>query len=299
MNWNTKDLLEQCLGSIYQNAGHHSLQILVADNGSTDGSAEMVAGRFPEVCLIRNRHNLGFAGGHQQLFKLSKGEYHILVNSDVQVMPQCLDQLKDRMETDPIIGVLGCQIRFQDGSIQPSCRRFPTLLDQFFDASGLNRLFKKHRFINRYKMGGFDHRHSQTVDQVMGSFFLIRRTLMEAIGFLDTSFFMYYEEVDYCKRCWDAGFKTFFDAEAKVVHLGGGSSRKVKVATIRRTMRSLRFYFRKHKGSWTYFPLLLILSLDTATHFLHSLITGNQPLVTLKAYSLGLWDVLILKSPSR
>jgi GT2 family glycosyltransferase len=115
-------------------------------------------------------------------------------------------------------------------------------------------------------------------------------------GTLDTAFFMYYEEVDYCFRCKQAGYTVFFEAEAGVWHEGGGSSRKVKVLTIRRTMRSMRHYFAKRRGKWTVLPLSAIVSLDLVTHFFHALLTRNRPLATFKAYFLGWWDVITLRS---
>ncbi len=295
VNWNTRDLLDRCLRSIREVKGGVSVQTLVADNASEDGSLEMAAARYPEVELTRNRENLGFARGHEPLFHSSQGRFHVLVNSDVELLPGCLEKVAERMDGDPEIGVLGCQVIGPDGRIQPSCRRFPSLWRQLLDASGLNRAFPRSRFFNGYKMGDFDHRQSREVDQVMGSFFVIRRDLMDKIGFLDTGFFMYYEEVDYCRRCRDAGYKVFFEAGAQVRHEGGGSARKVKVLTIRRAMRSMRRYFRKHLGGWTYGPLLLILSLDAATHALYALAANRQPWQTLKAYVLGWWDVLTLK----
>ncbi len=291
VNWNTRDLLDTCLASIFQTAGDEPVQVLVADNHSGDGSAEMVATRYPEVTLVRNERNLGFAGGHKALFQLSRGRYHILVNSDVRILPGALDCIRIRLDSDPEIGVLGGAMIGPDGQVQPSCRRFPTLWFQFLEASGLSRLFPRHPILNAYKMGDFNHLGSREVDQVMGSFFVIRDKLLQKIGKLDTAFFMYYEEVDYCLRCRKAGFKVFYEAGARVWHEGGGSSKKVKVATIRRTMRSMRHYFRKNRGRWTWFPLLVIVSLDLVTHSIHGIITQNRPLQTMKAFWLAAWDV--------
>jgi len=299
VNWNTRDLLARCLASIRACREGFETQVLVADNASEDGSAAMVAADFPEVELVRNPGNWGFARGHEALLPLSKGRFHVLVNSDLELTPGCLSRVAARMEADPGIGVLGCRIEWPDGRIQPSCRRFPTLGRQFWDAAGLNRLFPRSRWLNGYKMGDFDHRHSREVDQTMGSFFVIRRELIDKIGFLDTGYFMYYEEVDYCRRCRDAGYKVFFEAAATVRHVGGGSARAVKVLTIRRTMRSMRRYFAKRFGGWTWLPLLAIVSLDWATHAVHALITGNRPWTAFKAYGLAWWDVATLKRADR
>ncbi|CAM2066856.1 Glycosyltransferase family 2 protein [Sulfidibacter corallicola] len=295
VNWNTRDLLRQCLDSIRAHGAHYDIQILVADNASSDGSAEMVEGSYPEVTLVRNPGNLGFAKGHAPLFELSRGRYHVLVNSDVRLHPGCLERIEERMERDPDIGVLGPRTIGPDGQVQPGCRRFPSLAFQFREALGINRLFPRHPWWNAYKMGDFDHGHSRDVDQIMGSFFVIRDSLVRNIGGLDTSFFMYYEEVDYCLRAKRAGFRVFFEAGAEVYHEGGASAAKVKVQTIRRIMRSMRHYYRKNHGGWTWLPLTLILSLDSATHVAYALARRQQPLTTFKAYWLAWWDVVLFR----
>lgn len=295
VNWNTRALLRQCLSSIEKERAGYDIQLLVADNASTDGSVEMVKSEFPRATLVVNLQNLGFAGGHKALFERSRGAYHVLVNSDVRFLPGCLQRWEACMLADEQIAVLGCQILGAEGTVQPSCRRFPSLCFQLLEASGMSRLFPRSALLNAYRMGDFDHCTSRVVDQVMGSLFLIRGNLLSEVGHLDTGFFMYYEEVDYCKRCYSAGYKVYFDADSRVYHEGGGSSRQVKELTIRRSMRSMRLFFKKHYGSWTLLPLLAILSLDAVTHFVHGLFTDKAALTTLRAYGLGCWDVLSLK----
>jgi len=295
VNWNTCELLDACLASLLDQARKYPCQILVADNGSMDASVQMVARKYPEVSLVCNEANLGFAKGHECLFAMSKGLYHVLVNSDIKLMPGCLDAVYQRMETSPRIGILGPQILGEDFSVQPSCRRFPTLRRQWIEASGLNRIFPRAPLFSSYRMGDFDHRSSREVDQIMGSFFVIRRDLIKRIGRLDMGFFMYFEEVDYCLRCKKEGFQVFFEASARVWHKGGGSASMVKVLTIRRTMRSMRRYFEKHFGPWTLFPMVGIVSLELVTHSVHALFSARSFFATVKAYSLAWWDVVTKK----
>ena len=294
VNWNTRDLLGRCLRSILSESGEYNVQILVADNGSDDGSADMVAAEFPRATLVRHEENLGFAAAHASLFPLSLGRYHVLVNSDVELTPGCLGAMDERMLKDDRIGVMGPQIISPEGRIQHSCRRFPTLSLQFLESTGLGRLFPR-SCLNTYQMGSFDHRTAESVDQVMGSFFLIRGTLLTEVGHLDTRFFMYYEEVDYCLRVHRAGYHVFFEPRAQVLHDAGGSSRHVRVLTIRRKMRSMHAYFRKHRGTWVYFPLLAICAVDGVRHAIHATLTGRRPLETSRAYWLGFLDVLTFK----
>jgi GT2 family glycosyltransferase len=296
VNWNTRELLARCIRSLEHEAGGFDIQILVADNGSSDGSAEMVASDFPGCTMVRHAHNLGFARGHQDLFALSTGRYHVLVNTDIELTPGCLDVLDRRMREDERIGIIGPRLIGADGEIQPSCRRFPTLTSQMMESTGLGRFFPRSRLLNGYRMGDFDHTTPREVDQVMGSFFVIRGPLLAEIGFLDTRFFMYYEEVDYCLRARQAGYRVFYEPDACVRHLGGGSSMKVRIATIRRKMRSMHQYFQKHRGHWVYLPMLAISAIDGASHTLAAMASGRRPVETMKAYGLGFWDVLTARS---
>jgi len=296
VNWNTRDRLDACLASIEAVRGDFAVEVLVADNGSEDGSVDMVRRKYPHVILVENGANLGFARGHEPLFARSRGRFHALVNSDVTLRSGCLEAIAARLENNARIGVLGCRLVDEQGHTQPSCRRFPSLWYQLIEASGLNRLFPRNAVLNAYKMGDFDHETSREVDQVMGSMFVIRRELIEAIGVLDTGFFMYYEEVDYCLRARRAGFAVFYDADATVFHEGGGSSKQVRVQTIRRTMRSMRRYFAKNHGRWTWPALVPIVSLDLVTHTLYALVRRGAVWQTLRAYALGWWDLVRFRS---
>lgn len=295
VNWNTRDLLRECLASIFAARGPWTIQVLVTDNASSDGSAAMVRVSFPEVELVCLPENRGFAGGHEPLFARAKGRYHVLVNSDVRLFPGSLATLDARMQADPSIGILGCQVIGPDGDVQATCRRFPSLWRQLVEASGLNRLLPNFPLFAGYRMGDFDHRHSRSVDQVMGAMFLIRREVVQRLGPLNTDYFMYYEEVEYCLRCRRAGYEVFFEADAQVYHEGCGSSRLVRELTVRRTMRSMRHYFRKWHGAWTWLPLLAIVSLDGVTHTAFALIKRQQPFAVARAYAKAWWDVLTWK----
>jgi GT2 family glycosyltransferase len=227
---------------------------------------------------------------------MSRGRLHALVNTDVELTPGCLEPMDRRMRQEARVGILGPQLLGPDGKIQPSCRRFPTLTSQWLESTGLGRLFPHSRRFNGYRMGDFDHQSPSDVDQVMGSFFLIRDALIAEIGILDTRFFMYYEEVDYCLRARRAGYRVFFDPAARVTHVGGGSSVKVRIPTVRRKMRSMHQYFCKHKGRRVYVPLLMIAATSWLTHSLAALAGGRSAIETSRAYGLAFWDVLTGRS---
>ena len=295
VNWNTCALLDSCLASIQESTAGVRRQILVADNGSTDGSPEMVRRKYPDATLVTSDANLGFARGHASLLRHSRGAYHVLVNSDVRMTGSCVEALRRRFQTSPEVGVVGCQIRNPDGSIQPSCRRFPRLTYYLLQATGVSRLFRRSARLNGYRMAGFDHRRSRQVDQVSGALFAIRRELIDDIGFLDDGYFMYYEEVDYCLRAKRAGYQVWFDADGHVVHVGRSSSDQVRELTIRRSLRSMRRFYCKNHGRATYWPLLLIVAIDAVSHIAHSLASRRSTAETGRGYLLGWWDLAARK----
>jgi GT2 family glycosyltransferase len=298
VNWNTTDLLERALDSLLKNAAGLRLQVLVADNASSDGSAAMVKRRFPQVTLLETGANLGFARAHNLLLQRADAPFHLLLNSDVTVPPGLLHGLLHTFATQPKAGIVGPQMRDEHGAIQCSCRRFPTLLRQARQASGLAWLFPKCALLNGTLMTHFDHRSSQGVDQVIGACFAIRRELLQAIGHLDEAFFMYYEEVDFCRRAALAGYSTWFAADWHAIHLGGASANRVRELTVRRMMRSMRHYFNKHHGSWTWLPLLFILSLEMVTRSAQALLRRSSGIAAWRAYARAWLDVA-RRAPSR
>lgn len=298
VNWNTADLLELALDSLLKNAEGLCLQVLVADNASSDDSAERVRRRFPHVTLVETGANLGFARAHNLLLQRVDAPFHVLLNSDVTVPPGLLRGLLHTFAAQPKTGIIGPQMRDEQGTIQFSCRRFPTLLRQACQASGLAWLFPHSSLLNGTLMSHFDHRRSQPVDQVIGACFALRTELLQAIGRLDDSFFMYYEEVDFCRRAAQAGYATWFDADHHAIHLGGASANRVKELTVRRMMRSMRHYFHKHHGAWTWLPLLLFLSLEVVTRSLQALLRRQSMVGAFRAYGRA-WLDLARRAPAR
>src|SRR3989338_758392 len=223
VSWNTQELLRNCLKSLGMELGRTNLvsQVFVVDNNSWDGSADMVTQEFPLVRLIANKENLGFAAANNQVLKNVESEYILLLNPDTEVKPGAIPSLIKCFDIDAKIGVVAPQLLNSDGSVQRSCRRFPSMSGMFAELMGLSRFFPKQFWA--YRMLDFDHMTSRFVDQPEGACLLIKRSVLDQVGLFDEQFFMLFEEVDWCKRISLAGWKVWFTHSAQVVHFYGQS----------------------------------------------------------------------------
>ncbi|MHB9133083.1 MAG: glycosyltransferase family 2 protein [Armatimonadota bacterium] len=246
VNWNTREDLRRCLASLPAGASTTSLEVFVVDNASTDGSAEMVEAEFPGVRVIRNSGNTGFAHANNQALRQCEGDYLLLLNPDTLVQPGALDVLIAGMEAHPDTGIGGAKLLNKDGSLQYSCRRFPTFTTGLFRNSALGRLFPGNHLVRDYLMTDFDHATIAEVDWVSGAALCIRRKAFEAIGLLDETFFMYCEDVDWCYRAKLTGWKVCYFPAAVITHIIGCSSDQAVEAMVRAHHRSMGIYFRKH-----------------------------------------------------
>ncbi len=270
VNWNARELLEKCLLSIINAGSHFNFEIIIIDNASEDGSIEMMRKKFPRINLIANTKNLGFAAGVNQGIKQARGEYIVLLNPDVEIMESTVENLLEEFEKSTDYGIVGGKIKNEDGSIQPSVRAFPDVFSQVLISLKLKHIFNS-RAIGRYLAQNFDYEKRQEVDQVMGAFFAIRRKVIEQIGMMDERFFLWFEEVDFCKRAKDAGWKIIYAPKTELVHLGGKSFGQISSA--KRQMifnKSLRHYMRKHKGPIVWFAFIILHPLS----LLFAFITG-------------------------
>jgi GT2 family glycosyltransferase len=252
VSWNTKDLLRECLVALKQEVQDIACEVFVIDNNSADGSADMVALEHPWVKLTKNAENLGFAKANNQAIKLAQGEYVLLLNPDTKVMSGAIHTLLRFMDNNPECGVVAPQLLNTDGSIQRSCRQFPTFAGMLYELMGLSKLFPNDPTFRQYKMLDFDHDKLCQVDQPEGACLLLRKTVIEQVGILDEGFFMLFEEVDWCYRIKQQGWQIWFTPEAQVVHHYGQSIKQVKVAMIWSSHRGLYRFWHKHyrNGRW-------------------------------------------------
>ncbi len=255
VNWKVKDLLRQCLASVYRQQGV-SFEVFVVDNDSRDGSAEMVREEFPQATLIANDRNLGFAAANNQALRQSRGDFALLLNPDTDCGDGMFAQMVAWMRQNPHAGIMGPRVRNVDGTVQHSVRRLPTLLSQSLIILKLHHVFPRLPALRRYFAADFDYAKAAPVDQVIGAAFLIRRSLLDAVGMLDERYFIWFEEADYCKRAKDAGFQVWYAPVADVVHRGGESFGQVFSPVKQRYFdASLRTYFRIHHGMPSYLIL--------------------------------------------
>jgi len=249
VSWNTRDLLDQCLESVYASSAGLGFETIVVDNASDDGSADMVASRYPDVELIQNRMNLGFAAACNLAFKHSTGRYFLLLNSDTIVLGGALKAMIEFMDSHPDAGAAGCRLLNRDGSLQRSCSRFPDLITELFDALYLSKLFPKSRLFGCYSMSYWGFDEVREVDFAGGSCLIVRREAVEEVGLLDEGFFMYTEEADWCYRMWEQGWKVYYFPDAQVIHLGGESVRRYGSDILLQLYASRNRFIRKHRGS--------------------------------------------------
>jgi GT2 family glycosyltransferase len=268
VGWNSKRYLEECLESLYVAPPSRSAEVIVVDNASTDGSADMVEARFPHVKLIRSEENLGFAKANNLAIQASRGRYVSLVNPDVKVLPGCLDALADFLDQNPKVGNVGPRVLNSDMTLQSSCRRFPTLWNNFCMAAGLATALKNSRLVTGEHTLFFPHDRTLDVDVLVGCFWMLRRDALKDIGSLDESFFMYGEDVDWCRRCWKADWKVVFFPGAEAIHHRGTSSATQPVRCAVAQQRSILHYWSKHHGL---FGLLGIQSIFLCRHALRYL----------------------------
>ena len=262
VNWRVADLVGELLGSIQANREDLRIEIFVVDNDSKDAIEDVVkafrARSDLPVTLIRNDRNLGFAAANNQAIRQSSGRIVALLNPDARVMKGALKRMVAWMDAHPDAGIAGPKLLNADGSLQPSVRRFPTLIDQAMILIKAHRLWPSAWPLRRYLAADFDYATEQDADQVMGAAFFGRREVFEEIGLLDEAFFIWFEEVDFCKRAREAGWRVAYVPSAAVTHLGGASFAKAFTLRKQRYFNaSLRTYFKKHRGAWT----LMVLSL--------------------------------------
>jgi hypothetical protein len=221
-HWNVRDLLDGCLESIYATAHDLSFEVIVVDDASSDGSAAMVRTKYPQVRLIENSMNLGFAVATNHAIRASNGRYILLLNSDMVVHPGALQNLVRVMDEKPGVGVLGCRLIFPDGTTQPSCYHFATVGNMLVHALFLHRLLPKPWGLERLICLDYDTEHP--VDWLMASCMLLRREVIEQIGLLDENIFVGGGDQDYCFRAWRAGWCVWYTPEASVTHYHGKST---------------------------------------------------------------------------
>lgn len=249
VNWNTRALLRDCLVSIAaETRAPH--EIIVIDNASRDGSAQMVADEFPDAVLIANSDNKGFAGANNQGLRIARGDHVLLLNPDTIVLDGAIDKMLDWLSRHPDVGCVGCQVLEGPGVIQRTCFADPSALNLAIVELGLMRLADRIPLFGRPWYSDWDRTTEREVDVVSGMFMLVPRAVLDKVGPLDDAFFVYAEEADWCRRIRKAGWRCVFAPVAQIVHLDGGSksTAQIKPKMYVQMQKSHLIYIRKHGG---------------------------------------------------
>jgi N-acetylglucosaminyl-diphospho-decaprenol L-rhamnosyltransferase len=251
VSYNTSHLLERLFRCLRAASGDLNIQIIVVDNGSKDDSVALLRSKYSHVELIENASNVGFGRANNQAVSRAKGQYILLLNTDAFVASDTLAKTIEFMDSNPGYGVLGVKLVGEDGSLQPSCRYFPTPWNVFLQSTGLTRLSPHTRLVDDMS---WDHASIRECDWVPGCYYLARREVVEQLGLFDPIYFLYYEEVDHCRAVRKAGWKVVYFPFTQVVHLGGESAKKVsRLSDKSRQISALQLeseflFFRKHFG---------------------------------------------------
>jgi GT2 family glycosyltransferase len=270
VSWNSKQYLIKCLESINRHTHELAAELIVVDNASSDGTAAELKKRFPDVKLIASQDNAGFAKGNNIGIAESSGRYVCLVNPDVEFLDDCLGKLCRYMDSNHHVGICGPKILNKDGTIQYSCREFPALWNNLCFALGFHKLVPRSRLFSNELMSYFEHNKLREVDALSGCFMVIRRESMEEVGLLDDQFFMYSEDVDWCARFHEKGWKVVFNPTTEAMHYGGGSSENVPVRSAVEQERAILQYWCKHHGTMKTTLIRMILFINHALRFVQN-----------------------------
>ena len=282
VGWNAKHYLELCLESLAEAPPKRSMEVLVVDNASRDDSIEMIEARFPWVKLTKSKENLGFAKGNNVAIRQCKGHYIALVNPDVILFPGCLDSLADFLDQNPQVGNVGPRVFNPDMTQQSTCRRFPTLWNNFCSAIRLEGIFRGSRFFAGEHMFYFSHDRVLAVDVIVGCLSMIRREAFDDVGLLDECLFMYGDDVDWCRRARNAGWQVVFYPDARAIHDRGKTTAPFPVRFAVAQQRSVLHYWTKHH---TFVGVLGIRSIMFLHHLLRYVIAALSSLAHSKKKS--------------
>jgi len=247
VNYNAKKLLQKCLRSVYTETKHVPFEVWVVDNNSTDTSGTMVRQNFPRVNLIENKENAGFAKANNQAIARCSGDYILLLNPDTLILQNAIEKTLDFMDGNPTVGICGCKVLNEDGTLQLACRRsIPTPGVAFFRLTGLSKLFLNSKIAAKYNLTYLDPDSPHQVDVISGAFLMIRRKVVDVIGLLDERFFMYGEEMDWCLRAKKTGWTVMYYPSAEIIHYKGECSRFNHRKASFEFYRSMYLFHKKH-----------------------------------------------------
>lgn len=254
VSWNVQDKLKENLKALYKSQGDFSFEIIVVDNNSADKTAEMIKNEFPQVKIIANSNNLGFAKANNQALKIAQGNFILLLNPDMQVNSFTLFNMLNWMSINQRAAVASCKLLDKDNGTIKHVRRFPSFFDQLAIALKLPHFFQG--ILKNYILEDFDYEQASVVDSIRGGFMMIRKNVVDKVGLFDESFFLWFEEVDFCRRVKKANMQVWYTPAAVCVDYVGQSFAQVETLTKQKYFRdSMLKYFRKWYPFWQHWIL--------------------------------------------
>ncbi len=290
VNWNTGDLLRDCLTSVYASEGEFAFEVVVVDNCSQDSSCSVVRDEFPRVHLIESEINGGYACANNLGLRRLLARYYLLLNTDTILPPRALQEMLEFMNAHPEVGIAGPKLVMSDGSLDLACRRsFPTVENSCYKLFGLSRLFPNSRRFGAYNLTYLDPDETAEVDSVVGAFMMVRGEVVEEVGGLDEEFFMYAEDLDWALRAKQAGWKVYYYPEVTVLHYKRQSSDQNRSRARYEFWRAMYIFYRKHYAEET--PLLIHysvlggLALRGGRRLLREMVRSERRWATVEAQS--------------
>jgi len=275
VSYNTIEMTKKALGDLFSSVGSLQMEVFIIDNASVDNSAEILRREYPNITLIENKKNVGFGRANNQVLPLIRGRYVLLLNTDAFVKPDTISKTVQYMETHSKCGILGVKLLGRDGTLQPSCRYFPTPWNIFLERTNLKLFFKNTKMMDDMS---WDHASVKSCDWVPGCYYLIRKEVIDQVGLFDPRYFLYYEEVDHCLAAKRAGWEVVYYPDTPVVHIGGESAKhEGTISSKSQQIESLQIesellYFFKNHGLMGVLSHLVLNSLADFILFLKDLI---------------------------
>jgi GT2 family glycosyltransferase len=248
-------LLRQCLKGLRLLRLDFPYEVIVVNNAPKDNYSETIKDQFPEIKFIQAEKNLGYGAGNNLGLKQTTGRYVMIINPDILILTNELGKMIKYLDQHPEIGILGPKLINPDGSLQYSCYRFPTLMMPFYRRTFLGKLPWFRKKVDKYLMADWDHQSNQAVDWLLGGCLMIRKSAMDKVGLLDERYFMYFDDVDYCRRFWENSYSVVYFAEAEVVHYHQRTSAEswwplgLYNRVTREHIKSWLKYFAKYTGA--------------------------------------------------
>jgi N-acetylglucosaminyl-diphospho-decaprenol L-rhamnosyltransferase len=273
VSWNVRDFLAACLDSIRANAGDLAFEVIVVDSASTDNTVEMIGEHYSWVNLLPQTSNVGFTRGNNIGLSVAQGRHLMLLNPDTEVIGDALPRMVRYLDERVEVGIAGPHTLNSDGTTQSTRRRFPTLLTAIFESTWLQK-YAPHRLLDHFYVRDIADTDTADVDWVQGSALMIRREVYEQIGGLDEQYVMFSEEMDWCKRAKEAGWRVVYVGDARIIHHGGKSTEQVSALKHIYFQHSKLRYFRKFHGVLAAFVLRIFLVASYVQQLLFEALKG-------------------------